>query len=458
MQNCTITEQDGKRALNYIVTGTLPPDLSPTATRTFKARWADAVVKWRSDRQFEIYVKGRQVIPEEQITRVLHQQWLNPAVGGVGRDRFYEKMSAMFYGVTKQHVVTFLNNLESYQLHKRVIRAETVNPVVPKGPLQYYQIDLIDMSKYTWENNGYAWIMTIIDCFTKKAYAAPLKNKEAETVAVALTRWLDSLPQLPKVIQSDRGSEFISGQFQGILLGKNIKQQLSLAHTPESQANIERFNGTLKRMLQSYFTTYGQNVWVDLLTKVIQNYNSSTHATIGMAPNVAVHHTPTVKKRIEARAAEKVAEAPKYPPLDRGDTVRLSLQTTTDYRKDTFRKKYLTQWTTELYRVVAVIPPASPLTSGKYAVVNQDNLPTGRHYFRHQLQKIDPAALIKNETHRPSFQEGFFNRVQHAKSLHLYPRREYTLPKQTLVGEFAAPERARRNAAPPSRNREFLAH
>ena len=97
-------------------------------------------------------------------------------------DKFYNHIKTKFWGITKNTIKTFLNNLESYQLHKRVIRAKTVNSIIPKEPNSYYQIDLIDMSKFYMQNRGYKWIFTILDLFTKRVNAFALKNKEEATI------------------------------------------------------------------------------------------------------------------------------------------------------------------------------------------------------------------------------------------------------------------------------------
>ena len=173
-----------------------------------------------------------------------------------------------------------MNNLESYQLHKKVIRAKTINPIFPKEPNYYYQIDLIDMSKYYQQNKGFKWIFTIIDLFTKKAYAIPLLNKEGKTVAEALTNWINTLPKPPHIIQSDHGSEFINKNMKQVLKLNNIRHQVSLSHQPESQGSIERINGTLKRMIMSYFTTNNNNIWYNILDDLLYNYNNSKYSLI----------------------------------------------------------------------------------------------------------------------------------------------------------------------------------
>jgi hypothetical protein len=73
--------------------------------------------------------------------------------------------------------------------------------------------------------------------------------------------------------------------------------------------------------------------------------------------------------------------------------VRISLQTTVDYRKSTFRKKYLSQWSKEIYTVSSIIP-AQLLSSDKFTVIDQDGNYTKRRYFRYQLQKINKNTLI----------------------------------------------------------------
>ena len=131
----------------------------------------------------KIYINNKQVITKENSTELLKKLWSNLKYGNVDIDKFYNYIKTKFWGITKNTIKTFLNNLESYQLHKRVIRAKTVNSIIPKEPNSYYQIDLIDMSKFYMQNRGYKWIFTILDLFTKRVYAFALKNKEEAIIA-----------------------------------------------------------------------------------------------------------------------------------------------------------------------------------------------------------------------------------------------------------------------------------
>ena len=57
---------------------------------------------------------------------------------------------------------------------------------------------------------------------------------------------------LPKSVQSDKGSNFMSGVFQQVMHELGIKQYRSSAYHPESQGALERFHQTLKYMIRSY--------------------------------------------------------------------------------------------------------------------------------------------------------------------------------------------------------------
>ena len=79
---------------------------------------------------------------------------------------------------------------------------------------------------------------------TQFSEAILLRNIKAKTIVQALTKF-STLFGLQKSIQSDQGSNFMSGLFQVMdeLLG--IKQFKSSAYHPESQGALERFHQTL---------------------------------------------------------------------------------------------------------------------------------------------------------------------------------------------------------------------
>ncbi len=62
-----------------------------------------------------------------------------------------------------------------------------------------------------------------------------------------------SVFDIPKTIQSDQGSNFMSRQFSKIMQQLKVKHNISSADHPKSQGGLERFNQTLKSHLRSYY-------------------------------------------------------------------------------------------------------------------------------------------------------------------------------------------------------------
>ena len=77
---------------------------------------------------------------------------------------------------------------------------------------------------------------------TRFPEAIPLKN--IKTIVKALVKFLEFV-RLPRSVQSDQGSNFMSGIFQKIMFKLGIKECESSVYHPESQRASERFHQTL---------------------------------------------------------------------------------------------------------------------------------------------------------------------------------------------------------------------
>ena len=86
---------------------------------------------------------------------------------------------------------------------------------------------------------------------TRFPEAIPLKNIKTMSTVKALIKFF-TFVGLPKSVQSDQGSNFMSGIFQHVMHELGIKQYRSSAYHPESQGALERFHRTLKNMIRSY--------------------------------------------------------------------------------------------------------------------------------------------------------------------------------------------------------------
>mgnify|MGYP003502779259 FL=1 len=117
---------------------------------------------------------------------------------------------------------------------------------------------------------------------TRFPEAIPLRNIKAKTIVKALIKFF-TLVGLPKSIQSDQGSNFMSGIFQQVMYELGIKQLTSSAYHPESQGALERFHQTLKNMIRSYCFDTDKD-WDEGIHLLLFAVRESVQESLGFSP------------------------------------------------------------------------------------------------------------------------------------------------------------------------------
>ena len=77
------------------------------------------------------------------------------------------------------------------------------------------------MTKFEKENDGYRWLITIIDTFSKKAWAFKMKRKNATAIMEVMSPFLHQ--NTPKKVEFDQGTEFYNTPFLNLLKKLKIK-------------------------------------------------------------------------------------------------------------------------------------------------------------------------------------------------------------------------------------------
>ena len=117
---------------------------------------------------------------------------------------------------------------------------------------------------------------------TRFPEAIPLRNIKTKTIVKALVKFF-TLVGLPKSVQSDQGSNFMSGTLQQEMHELGIKQYKSSAYHPESQGALERFHQTLKNMIRSYcFDT--EKDWDECIHLLLFAVRESVQESLGFSP------------------------------------------------------------------------------------------------------------------------------------------------------------------------------
>ena len=258
------------------------------------------------------------------------------------------------------------------ELHKPARVKFPRRKTVLKGIDDVWQSDLIQLDNYAKLNRGYKYILVVIDCFSKYLWMRPLKNKTGEEVARALGLILRDGVRKPKNLQTDAGKEYYNKYFMRLMADYNINHYSTYSVTKASIA--ERVIRTIKQKLYKLFSLHGKHVWYNLLNKVTEEYNNSKHRTIGRAPS-AVN-----SKAVERQLLNTVYNNIKVfgrGKFQVGDSVRISKY------KHVFRKGYLPNWTTELFKINK-IQITNPIT---YLLEDEKGSPIRGAFYEHELQK-----------------------------------------------------------------------
>jgi hypothetical protein len=94
------------------------------------------------------------------------------------------------------------------ELHKPVRKKFPTRKVFVPHIDHTWSMDLCDMSKLARYNSNFRWMLTIVDCWSRFAWAVPIKTKKGELVMTAFKHVLSTSGRKPKFIWVDEGGEF----------------------------------------------------------------------------------------------------------------------------------------------------------------------------------------------------------------------------------------------------------
>src|SRR5664279_3438082 len=114
-----------------------------------------------------------------------------------------------------------------------------------KGICDLFQADVVDMQSLAKFNDGFRFILTCIDVFSKRAYAIPLKDKRGSSLVQALKTIFEQTAMPVQFLQTDRGSEFLNHEVQSYLTDTNIRHYSSFNDDIKC-AVVELWNRTLR--------------------------------------------------------------------------------------------------------------------------------------------------------------------------------------------------------------------
>lgn len=259
---------------------------------------------------------------------------------------------------TRKEVTRWLESQDVYTLHR---------PSRRKFPRIHYNVtniddlweaDLIELRNLKRHNDGYSYLLVVIDVLSKYVWVEASRDKTSESVTSAFQRVLErSEGRAPIYLQTDKGKEFIGRPMQKFLGENGIR--FRAARNPDIKAAVvERFNRTLKERMWRFFTRENTRRYVDVLQDIVRAYNHTRHSSTRMQPAIVSRENARIARENIALRWRRDANEKRGGGKAKyrvGDLVRISRT------KAAFEKGYEARWSEEIFRIRRVLDWRKPL-------------------------------------------------------------------------------------------------
>lgn len=273
---------------------------------------------------------------------------------------FDPQQPSSFGGVSRltksvgEDATEWLRGQNAYTLHKPVRRRFKRRKYHVEGIDSLWQADLADFNELSQWNDGYRYVLVVIDVFSKYVFAKPTKSKTAKEVLGVFNMILASQDRKPRRLMTDKGKEFDNDMLKNFCKENGIHYYTS--QNPDTKAAVaERVIKTLKGRLYRYFTYKKSWRYLGVLDKIVSAYNQAKHRSIGMAPiEVTNENEAEVRQKLYPDEGPKTI---KYK-FELADSVRIARE------KSVFGKGYKQQWSDEIFKIerrLATDPPVYKL-------------------------------------------------------------------------------------------------
>ena len=221
-------------------------------------------------------------------------------LGTPGQAKLYRAAKKKGIVVSKLEVRRFLAKKGEKQIFRPL--PESKGKTGAEGPGFRAQMDLVDL-KYS-KSQGNTTILVVIDVFTRRVYAKPVRSKEPSAVAPKLREILNDMETPVTIISSDKGNEF-TNQVDELLEEKNITHRVKgEKYDPNVLSVVDRaIQSIKKRLAESLADDPGE--WAQRVSEVVRQYNATEHGTVHDAPK-EISTNPIAKFMVTQDNAQKL--------------------------------------------------------------------------------------------------------------------------------------------------------
>ncbi|GFX87202.1 retrovirus-related Pol polyprotein from transposon 412 [Trichonephila clavipes] len=216
--------------------------------------------------------------------------WVKSIVPGDLADKLdeYESVRANVKGAHSNDTSHFVK-AKTCQLRRGLTYRDRIpiTPIVrPENPFEVWSVDCIGPLEPS-SRRGHKYIICAVDICTRWAEAVPVRNIKAKTTCEVLMR-IFTQTGFPRIICTDQGTNFTAELTEAFKDALGIAPRFATPGHPESMGAVERWNRTLKEMLNKNIQENGNN-WDSHLPYLMFAYREVPHSTTGVSPYQLVY-------------------------------------------------------------------------------------------------------------------------------------------------------------------------
>ena len=283
----------------------------------------------------------------------------------------------------------------------------------PTERFDHVHIDIVRPLPYA---NGFRYLLTCVDRFTRWPEAIPIVDIRAETVADAFFSGWIARYGTPANITTDRGAQFESKLWDDLCNQFGIIRNRSTSYHPQSNGMVERFHRQLKAAIMP-------NPWTITLPAVLLGVRSAVKERLGRSAAEMIYGT-TLRlpgEFTQQYTVDANTDLENYSDKLRVAMSRLRLCPPRDTQQtNIFQYKEIETCTHVFLRRIAIAPPLTAPYDGPYKVVARSGrvmkiLMKGK-VETVSLNQVKPAHLECEPTTGPKTQRTTPNKKQSSKT------------------------------------------
>ena len=205
--------------------------------------------------------------------------------GHLGEKKTYRKiLNSFFWPGMKKQVSDHIKRCHVCQVvgkPNKVIPPAPLHPIpVVSEPFEKIVVDCVGPLPKTKRGNQY--LLTVMCSSIRYPEAFPLKDIKAKHVVKHLLQ-LFTRVGIPKVVQTDQGSNFTSDLMTQVMKELNVVKKISTAYRPQTQGCLERFHQTFKSMIKKYCFETSKD-WDEDIDFLLFSVRECPQESLGFSP------------------------------------------------------------------------------------------------------------------------------------------------------------------------------